>query len=166
MCLQGEGHQGLWGMVTGILQPKWSTCIPAFPGCQQGSVSVFLNFWLASLSDFPSHPKAGFCGFNVWMLLRLPQALYAHVFQEETLFHHIQGEEPVTSLTFLLDIEVHCRPSSGSQSGVDPTSVFSGYTTLWPEVGTFCVFLRQLGSTKIQGSRLHIFLLKITCLFI
>lgn len=56
--------------------------------------------------------------------------LYAHVFQEEAPLHHIQSEEPVTSLTFLLDIEVHCRPSSGSQSGVNPTSVYSGYTTL------------------------------------
>lgn len=85
-------------------------------------VSIF-KFLIASPSDFPSRPKAGFCGFNVWMLLRLPQTLYAHVFQE-ALLHHIQSEEPVTSLTFLLDIEVCCRPSSGSQSGVNPTSVF------------------------------------------
>lgn len=153
-------------VVTGISQPKQSTRIPAFPGCQQATVSVFWIFFLASPLDFPSHPEAGNCSFNVWMLLRLPWVLHAYVCQEEALFHHIQSEESVTSLTFLLDIEVHCRPSSGSQSGINPTSVYSGNTTLWPEVGTFCVSFRQLGSAKAQGSRLHLFLLKIKCLFL
>lgn len=52
-----------------------------------------------------------------------------HVFQKKALFHRIQSEEPVTSLILLLDIEVHCRPSSRSQSGVNPTGVYSGNTT-------------------------------------
>lgn len=96
------------------------------------------------------------------MLLRLPWMLHADVFQEESLFHHIQSEEPVTSLTFLLDIEVHCRLSSESQSGINPSSLYSGNTTLCPEVGTFCVSFRQLDSAKAHGSRLHYFSLKLS----
>lgn len=46
-------------VVTGTSQPKQSTCIPAFPGYRQATVSVFWNFFLASPSDFSSHPKAG-----------------------------------------------------------------------------------------------------------
>lgn len=88
--------------------------------------------------------------------------LHAHVFQEESLFHHIQSEKPVTSLTFLLDIEVHCRPSSESQSGINPTSVYSGNTTLYPEVGTFCVSFRQLDSAKAHCSGWHYFSLKLS----
>lgn len=149
-------------VVAGSSQPKQITCIHAF--LVSKTLCQCFKF-LASPSDFPRHPKAGFCGFNVWMLSRLPQMLHAVVFQE-ALFYHIPSEEPVTSLTFLLDIEVHCRPSSGSRSGINPTSVYSGNTTLWPEVGTFCVSFRQLDSAKVQGSKLHLFLLKIKYLFL